>query len=76
MKKFLIIDSTILPSVYEKVVEAKEMLRTGKAKGITDAVKKLEDAKTEGLFSYDYGITGIPSMVEGRGDREKSRTNR
>ena len=41
MKKFLIIDSTILPSVYEKVVEAKEMLRTGKAKGITDAVKKL-----------------------------------
>ena len=32
MKKFLIIDSTILPSVYEKVVEAKEMLRTGKAK--------------------------------------------
>ena len=41
MKKFLIIDSTILPSVYKKVVEAKEMLRTGKAKGITDAVKKL-----------------------------------
>ena len=41
----------------------------------TDAVKKLEDAKTEGLFSYDYGITGIPSINDERDTRSLSVTS-
>jgi len=36
-KKFLIIDTEILPDIYEKVLETKELLRTGRAKGITEA---------------------------------------
>ena len=36
-KKFLIIDTEILPEVYEKVLETKELLRRGKAKNITEA---------------------------------------
>jgi len=69
MKKFLIIDSTILPSVYEKVVEAKEMLRTGKAKGITDAVKKLGISRStfykykDHVFNVSEGMIGNKATV-------------
>ncbi len=64
MKKFLIIDSAILPPVYEKVVEAKEMLRTGNAKGITDAVKKLGISRSsfykykDCVFNMSEGMIG------------------
>jgi chorismate mutase len=39
MDKFLIINTKILPEVFEKVVQAKELLRTGKCKDITEVVK-------------------------------------
>ncbi|MCT4618537.1 MAG: ACT domain-containing protein [Marinisporobacter sp.] len=38
-RKFLIIDTTILPDIYEKVLETKELLRTGKARGVTEATQ-------------------------------------
>ena len=38
-KKYLIIDTEILPEIYEKVLEVKELLRTGGAKGITEAAQ-------------------------------------
>ena len=40
MKKLLLVDSKVLPDVYEKVVMAKQLLVSGKAKGVSDAVKK------------------------------------
>ena len=36
-KKYLIIDTEILPDIFEKVLETKVLLRTGQAKGITEA---------------------------------------
>lgn len=69
MKKFLIIDSSILPPVYEKVVEAKELLRTGKAKGITDAVKQLSISRStfykykDYVFSVSQGMIGNKATV-------------
>lgn len=39
MNKYLIINTRILPEVFEKVVQAKELLRTGKCKDITEVVK-------------------------------------
>lgn len=39
MNKYLMVNTKILPEVFEKVIEAKELLRTGKCKGITEAVK-------------------------------------
>ncbi|QZY54664.1 ACT domain-containing protein [Crassaminicella profunda] len=38
-RKFLIIDTAILPDIYEKVLETKELLRTGKARGVTEATQ-------------------------------------
>lgn len=69
MKKFLIIDSTILPSVYEKVVQAKELLRTGQAKGITDAVKKLNISRStfykykDHVFNVSEGMIGNKATI-------------
>ncbi|WP_432408839.1 ACT domain-containing protein [Wukongibacter sp. M2B1] len=39
--KYLVIDKKILPDVFEKVLKAKELIRSGKVKGITDAVKNV-----------------------------------
>ncbi len=38
--KFLIIDNSILPDIFEKVVKVKELLANGKVKDITEGVKQ------------------------------------
>lgn len=63
MKKLLIIDSSILPPVYLKVVEAKELLRTGKAKGITDAVRKLDISRSTFYKYKDYVFNISEGMI-------------
>lgn len=63
MKKLLIIDSSILPPIYLKVVEAKEMLRTGRAKGITDVVKKLEISRSTFYKYKDYVFNVSEGMI-------------
>lgn len=37
---FLIVGKKVLPDYYDKVIEAKELLESGAAKDVTDAVKK------------------------------------
>ena len=37
--KFLMIHTSVLPDVFEKVIEVKEVMKTGKVKEITEAVK-------------------------------------
>lgn len=39
--KYLVIDKEILPDVFEKVLRAKELIRSGRVKGITEAVKNV-----------------------------------
>lgn len=63
MKKLLIIDSSILPPVYLKVVEAKELLRTGKAKGITDAVRQLDISRSTFYKYKDYVFNISEGMI-------------
>ena len=41
----------------------------------TDAVKKLEEAKAEGTFAYDYGITRIPAISKELDTRSLSVTS-
>ncbi|MBE6712918.1 MAG: ACT domain-containing protein [Ruminococcaceae bacterium] len=38
-RKYLICDVSILPECYEKVVEARELVETGKAKDVSEAVR-------------------------------------
>lgn len=39
--KYLIIDKSVLPEVFEKVLIAKELIRLGKVAGITQAVREV-----------------------------------
>ena len=41
MEKYLIVESSILPEVYEKVVEARNLLQEGEVKQISEAVKRV-----------------------------------
>lgn len=41
----------------------------------TDAVFKLEDARSDGLMAYDYGIALVPDIDEGRPSRSLSMTS-
>lgn len=52
--KYLVIDKEILPDVFEKVLMAKELIRSGKVKGITDAVKNVGISRSTFYKYKDY----------------------
>ncbi len=51
---FLIINKKILPDIFEKVVEAKELLKRGKVKSITEAVKEVGISRSAFYKYRDY----------------------
>lgn len=53
-RKFLIIDTTILPDIFEKVLETKELLRTGKARGVTEATQMTGISRSTFYKYKDY----------------------
>lgn len=61
MDKYLIINAQILPDIFEKVLQVKEMLRTGKAKDISDAVKLVGISRSSYYKYKDY----VFSVAEG-----------
>lgn len=52
--KYLVIDQSILPEVYLKVIKVKDLLKTGQAKGITDAVRKVGLSRSAYYKYNDY----------------------
>ena len=62
--KYLVIDKDILPDVFEKVVEAKELLNSGEVNEITEAVKRVGISRStfykykEHVFTLDERSTG------------------
>ncbi|WP_432664119.1 ACT domain-containing protein [Wukongibacter baidiensis] len=52
--KYLVIDKKILPDVFEKVLKAKELIRSGKVKGITEAVKNVGISRSTFYKYKDY----------------------
>ncbi|QXE19940.1 ACT domain-containing protein [Clostridium sp. 001] len=61
--RFLIIDTKILPDVFDKVVKVKELLRTGCVKDISEGVKKVGISRSsyykykDSVFTLSEGIT-------------------
>ncbi|WP_423243545.1 ACT domain-containing protein [Anaerophilus nitritogenes] len=53
-RKFLIIDTKILPDIYEKVLKTKELLRRGKAKGVTEATQMTGISRSTFYKYKDY----------------------
>lgn len=62
--KFLIVDAGIIPEVFVKVLEAKEMLRENKHFGVTDVVKVVGISRStyykyaEHVFALNDGVHG------------------
>lgn len=64
MKKFLVIDSSVLPDVFEKVLTAKELLRTNSVKGISEAVKKVDISRST-FYKYKDYVFGLSEGMVG-----------
>lgn len=62
-KQFFIVHKKILPEVFEKVLETKELLRTGKVKGITEATQKTGISRST-FYKYKEYVS-LPSQTEG-----------
>ncbi len=55
--KYLIVAAKALPEVFHKVVEAKELLKQGKAKGVTEAAKVVGISRSTFYKYSDYVFT-------------------
>lgn len=64
-KKYLVIDKEILPEIFEKIIEAKELLRTGKVKEITEAVKKVGVSRST-YYKYKDHVFTVSETSNGR----------
>ena len=54
MGNYLIVDKRVLPDYYEKVVEARAMLRDGRARDVSEAAKKLGISRSTYYKYKDY----------------------
>lgn len=61
-KKLLLVDSEVLPEVFSKVVMAKQLLISGKAKGVSDAVKKANISRSSYYKYKDYVFNASGSV--------------
>ena len=51
---YLIVDSTVLPDVFEKVIETKKLLNTNEVSGITEATAKVGISRSTYYKYKDY----------------------
>ncbi|AFS77152.1 phenylalanine biosynthesis protein PheB [Gottschalkia acidurici 9a] len=63
--KYLVIDKDILPDVFEKVLLAKELLRTGEVKEITEAVKKVGISRST-FYKYKDSVFTLDERSMGK----------
>lgn len=54
LKKYLIVSKKILPDVYEKVIEARNLINSGSVKGISEAVKMVGISRSTYYKYKDY----------------------
>lgn len=72
MKKLLLVDNEVLPEVYSKVVMAKQLLISGKAKGVSDAVKKANISRSSYYKYKDFVFNTTEQVTEKRATIEVS----
>lgn len=63
--KFLVIDKEILPDVFEKVLQAKELLRMEKVKGVTEAVKCVGISRST-FYKYQDHVFSLSAGTRGK----------
>ena len=63
---FLVVDKRVLPEVYEKVVDAKRLLKEGKVKDVTEAAKTVNISRS---VSYKYKEAVFELAETGQGQK-------
>lgn len=63
--KYLLVDKQILPSYYEKVIEARSLLASGKCKDVSEATKAVEISRST-YYKYKDYVFSTNSDVDGR----------
>lgn len=67
--KYLIIDTEVLPEIFAKVVEVKELLHTNKVKDISEGVKKVGISRSafykyrDHVFMLSEGLKGQKATI-------------
>lgn len=62
---YLVIDKTVLPDVFEKVLDTKKLLKSGKVKEITEAVK-ITGISRSVYYKYKDYVFDFSESSEGR----------
>ena len=63
--KYLLVDKEILPSYYEKVIEARSLLSSGKVKDVSEAAKSVGISRST-YYKYKDYVFATNSDVDGR----------
>jgi chorismate mutase len=63
--KYLLVDKQILPSYYEKVIEARSLLTSGKVKDVSEAAKSVGISRST-YYKYKDYLFATNSDVDGR----------
>lgn len=66
LSKYLLVDKAILPSYYEKVIEAKALLSAGNVKDVSEAAKAVGISRSTYYKYKDY----VFPIGEGAGERK------
>lgn len=62
---YLVVDKKVLPDVYEKVIEVKNLLKEGKIKEITEATKKVGISRSV-YYKYKDHVFDFAESIQGR----------
>ena len=63
--KYLLVDKQILPSYYEKVIEARSLLTSGKCKDVSEAAKSVGISRST-YYKYKDYVFSTNTDVDGR----------
>ena len=63
--KYYIVDSAVLPEIFAKVVEVKELLATGEARTINEATAKVGISRSA-FYKYKDTVRPFNDMLSGR----------
>ena len=63
--KYLLVDKQILPSYYEKVIEARSLLTSGKVKDVSEAAKSVGISRST-YYKYKDYLFSTNSDIDGR----------
>ncbi len=62
---FLVVDKRVLPEVYEKVVDAKRLLKEGKVKDVTEAAKTVNISRSV-YYKYKDSVFALSETEQGQ----------